>query len=471
MDGVLPACLCATCSGLALEAANFRTFCRTSEKRWHQSIDLLAELPILDEVPKRNKGIFAILGENTLTLMNEWTGGLDEKTAASKLRNRLSQANSIQQRLEAEGCGCPDCGKRFLYPLNLYLHLKESGEDKRACRYCADVMSRDELVQHLIQIHDKIPHTCDKCPAMFRGGRQLAKHLKLAHGPGAVRCGDCGRSYRSVQAFNAHFSVHQSKMCPGCGTLFRNMSCYSYHVKQCCNLELEENDAETVTEPVYKHVRKKRKNIGAKGSSAARECYCDYCGKKFSGKKYVKAHIQIVHSTSTHRACPYCGKYLAAAHMTEHIKKHKYVRTYSCNYCGIVLKSDLGMKQHLRLHTGEKPYQCDECGESFSASSRRSEHIKKMHKADNALRHSCDRCPARFKLPYQLRKHLSSVHMNRSEGEFEFECDECGEKFGSCRGLIHHRRKHQQVQLKQDVSVDERSSMYQVHSELRIDIY
>lgn len=471
LEAVLPNCLCSTCTMATIEAINFRTFCSESRAQWVKNVDLLEAFPEYDDIPKRNKGIFVIIQENSLNLINDCTGRLQTaKAVVNRLRNRLYQIHNNDHReklmKDTKRCECPDCGKRFFYAHHLNLHLNESDDNKRACQHCAKIMTRDELVQHLIEIHNRRPYACSKCPALYKSLKKYKRHIVRAHAPSAFTCGDCARTFKSNQAFNAHLSIHSSKTCTVCGKIFRNQPCFSYHVKECLGLASSEDDQCNEIQVAKKRGRKRSK-IGPK-SCAVHVCYCDYCGKKFSGKKYVKAHIQIVHSQSTHTPCIYCGKFLPAAYMTEHVKKHELIRTYTCNYCGIVLKSDLGIKQHLRLHTGEKPYSCKYCEESFSASSRRSEHIRKIHKTNITLRHACAFCPARFRLPYRLRNHMDTVHSNTDSKKPQFECSTCREKFGSYRGLIHHSRKHQRIEMK-GVSRNEKAgrdiSKFKVYSE------
>ncbi|XP_031766436.1 zinc finger protein 184-like isoform X2 [Galleria mellonella] len=443
-DGDLPSGLCLSCSSSAFVAGNFRTLCQQAAKHWDATLALLQNIPNADDAPT----VFVVIGKDEMTLVDVDEQGIESaKLAAHRLTAQLKpKAGTNRNTVKTFRCQCPTCGKKFLYAQHLFQHLKESTDLKRACYICAEVMSRDDLVAHLSKVHNKKPYKCKQCPALFWSEPQFTSHLKQAHAPGACTCGDCGRNFQSSHAYHAHLSVHAVKTCPGCDQSFRNQTCYLHHVKKCCNLDKNRKDTHhtkhKVTVEVKNRKSEKRKRVGLRGS-ASNECICDYCGKTFAGKKFVGAHIQIVHMKNTHRPCIYCGKFLAAAHMTEHVKTHELVRSYKCNCCGIVLRSRLGYIQHMRLHTGEKPYACSYCNETFSASSRRSEHVRKVHKCQKVLRHGCDFCPARFNLPYRLRKHVATAHSSEAGAQVQFECSECHEKFGSCRGLLHHSRKHQ----------------------------
>ncbi|XP_063898856.1 zinc finger protein 91 [Helicoverpa armigera] len=436
LDEDLPLGLCSPCSVSALQAADFRSQCRRAASQWETTLELLNGIP---NHTNCTSNIVAIITENSICITKQDLKKEQESTQPP------SPVNTKSENIKSTKCQCPCCGKRFLYAQHLCQHLKESSNNQRACHICAAIMTRQELIEHLIEEHKREPYDCKKCPAMFRTYTQYKTHLSKAHASGACTCGECGQNFQSQHAYYAHLSVHTPKTCPGCDELFRNQKCYHYHVKRCCNLDRTRLDAHKTKNRVTITVKKRNKDIkvGMRGSADS-ECICDYCKKKFAGKKFVAAHIQIVHMKNTHRPCVYCGKLLAAAHMTTHVKKHESTESFQCGHCGIILKTKLGYVQHVRLHTGERPYTCKFCGDSFSASSRRSEHIRKCHRdSDIVLKHACEFCPARFRLPYRLKKHVNSVHGEGKEQLMQFECNECHQKFSSCRGLLHHSRKHQ----------------------------
>jgi KRAB domain-containing zinc finger protein len=442
-DDELPNGLCSVCSGSTVDAANFTILCRQAHYRWTTTLQLLENLPPPKTV-KLSKAIYAIISDDQMTIIDDCKSMKADKPNQANVNEELKSLKSKRKSYPICLCQCPTCGKCFQYASRLSLHLKESCDLQRACHICAQVMSRDDLISHMAE-HDIKPYPCEKCPALFHNETNYIKHHEKAHKSGACTCGECGRTFQSRFGLQAHQSLHTKKNCPSCDKLFRNQSCYIYHLKDCCGLNKNRKDLRRTNSRLTVEVRnktsKKKIRVGLRGR-ADNECICDYCGKIFQSRKFISAHIQHVHMKNTHRPCPYCGKSLAAAHMTEHIKTHELVRSYKCDHCNLVLKTRLGFIQHLRLHTGEKPYACKECGETFSASSRRSEHIKRFHFTGTVNKHVCDICPARFMLPSQLRKHKEAVHSQTSPNVV-FECNECHEKFSSCRGLIHHSRKHQ----------------------------
>ncbi|CAG4958474.1 unnamed protein product [Colias eurytheme] len=427
----LPAGICSSCSVSALNAAEFRVLCHKAKSEWDILIDLLDNLPMPTD--KQSTAIFAVINKNEMTIVDDFNEPVSKDSAATKLSEHLS--GKSQRQIYT----CTECCKTFRNPYQLYVHLKESTDMKRACYICGDVMMRDLLVSHLNNSHNKKPIECKDCPALLISFEQYNDHRTKFHALSTNICIDCGQSFQSINAQHAHMSIHTPKSCPRCDKIFKNQKCYIHHFKNCIDNVKSTNRSLLDKTPI---------RVGLRGS-VDKKCICDYCGKVFAGRKIISAHIQIVHMKNTHQPCVHCGKLLAAAHMSEHVKSHDFNHTFKCNQCGIVLKSRLGYVQHLRLHSGERPYACKQCGETFSTSSRRSEHVRRTHKkSEIVLKHACTYCTAKFRLPYRLRNHLLTMHPNECDlPEMKYKCTVCDERFSTCRGLVHHSKKHQNVML------------------------
>lgn len=453
-DADLPSGLCSLCSASAVDAANFSVLCRKADGKWKSTIELLENLSDIKQ--EKSTAIYALIQGDQMTITTDVKSEdiksdvSIEKTPSerslSPVVRKVPRQQEARKRYPMLRCQCPNCSKKFKYAEGLSFHLKDSPDYKRACFICAVIMDRDDLIKHLKRQHRVKIYDCKKCPRLFHTANKLWDHMAVGHAKGVCTCGDCGRSFQTEHAYNAHQYTHALKTCPSCDKPFRNNACYVYHVRTCCDLDKSREGVHRTKHKIMLEVKNKNSNkkvkVGLRGS-ALKECICDYCNKKFSGKKFVAAHIQIVHTKDTHSPCIHCGKILAAAHMYSHLKTHESKsESFKCDHCNLVLKTKLGFIQHLRLHTGEKPYKCQHCGEAFIASSRRSEHIRKMH-TTNSMKHACDLCPAKFALPFRLRNHMATVHNEKLEKTVQFECPECHEMFSSCRGLIHHSRKHQ----------------------------
>ncbi|XP_053084257.1 POZ (BTB) and AT hook-containing zinc finger 1 isoform X2 [Pangasianodon hypophthalmus] len=149
-----------------------------------------------------------------------------------------------------------------------------------------------------------------------------------------VGCDLCGKVFRDVYHLNRHKLSHSGEKpyaCPVCGLRFKRKDRMSYHV---------------------------RSHDGAVGKPYV----CQNCGKGFSRPDHLNGHIKQVHTTErphkcqicnasfatrdrlrSHLAChedkipcQVCGKFLRAAYMTDHLKKHS---EGPHNYCSICNKA------------------------------------------------------------------------------------------------------------------------------------
>nr|XP_057930934.1 POZ-, AT hook-, and zinc finger-containing protein 1 isoform X2 [Doryrhamphus excisus] len=148
-----------------------------------------------------------------------------------------------------------------------------------------------------------------------------------------VGCDICGKVFRDVYHLNRHKLSHSGEKpyaCHVCGLRFKRKDRMSYHVR-------------------------------SHDGSVGKPYVCQSCGKGFSRPDHLNGHIKQVHTTErphkcqicnasfatrdrlrSHLAChedkipcKVCGKFLRAAYMTDHLKKHS---EGTHNYCGICNK-------------------------------------------------------------------------------------------------------------------------------------
>ncbi|XP_040859591.1 POZ-, AT hook-, and zinc finger-containing protein 1 isoform X2 [Ochotona curzoniae] len=228
-----------------------------------------------------------------------------------------------------------------------------------------------------------------------------------------VACDICGKIFRDVYHLNRHKLSHSGEKpysCPVCGLRFKRKDRMSYHVR-------------------------------SHDGSVGKPYICQSCGKGFSRPDHLNGHIKQVHTSErphkcqtcnasfatrdrlrSHLAChedkvpcQVCGKYLRAAYMADHLKKHSEGPSNFCSICNregqkcshqdpiessdsygdLSDASDLktpekqsangsfscemAVPKNKMESDGEKKYPCPECGSFFRSKSYLNKHIQKVH--------------------------------------------------------------------------------------------
>uniref|UniRef100_W5K413 POZ/BTB and AT hook containing zinc finger 1 n=1 Tax=Astyanax mexicanus TaxID=7994 RepID=W5K413_ASTMX len=165
-----------------------------------------------------------------------------------------------------------------------------------------------------------------------------------------VGCDLCGKVFRDVYHLNRHKLSHSGEKpyaCPVCGLRFKRKDRMSYHVR-------------------------------SHDGSVGKPYVCQSCGKGFSRPDHLNGHIKQVHTTErphkcqicnasfatrdrlrSHLAChedkipcQVCGKFLRAAYMTDHLKKHSDGPHNYCNICNKGFSTASYLKVHVKTHHG-----------------------------------------------------------------------------------------------------------------------
>ncbi|XP_038552192.1 POZ-, AT hook-, and zinc finger-containing protein 1 isoform X2 [Micropterus salmoides] len=234
---------------------------------------------------------------------------------------------------------CGTCGKAFTEASRLKNHEAQHGAhtvnivgDSLSAAGGISLMSPPGLVENGVQLH---------------GGLTLDNGRKRERTRRHVGCDICGKVFRDVYHLNRHKLSHSGEKpyaCHVCGLRFKRKDRMSYHVR-------------------------------SHDGSVGKPYVCQSCGKGFSRPDHLNGHIKQVHTTErphkcqicnasfatrdrlrSHLAChedkipcKVCGKFLRAAYMTDHLKKHS---EGTHNYCGICNK-DLCASRQLLLTSSE----------------------------------------------------------------------------------------------------------------------
>ncbi|XP_061907270.1 POZ-, AT hook-, and zinc finger-containing protein 1-like isoform X2 [Entelurus aequoreus] len=241
-----------------------------------------------------------------------------------------------------------------------------------------------------------------------------------------VGCDICGKVFRDVYHLNRHKLSHSGEKpyaCHVCGLRFKRKDRMSYHVR-------------------------------SHDGSVGKPYVCQSCGKGFSRPDHLNGHIKQVHTTErphkcqicnasfatrdrlrSHLAChedkipcKVCGKFLRAAYMTDHLKKHS---EGTHNYCGICNKDG-------QENAGKCPHlDSEESDPSFGDLSN-SEELKSPDKSDRP----------ELDMPSPACNGTSSEGLGSPEGpkaktdpEKKFTCAICGQAFRTKSYLKKHQHR------------------------------
>uniref|UniRef100_A0A672PCG6 POZ/BTB and AT hook containing zinc finger 1 n=1 Tax=Sinocyclocheilus grahami TaxID=75366 RepID=A0A672PCG6_SINGR len=248
----------------------------------------------------------------------------------------ITYNNSTAQN-ENEGIfSCGDCGKMFPDDVQLRNHETQHGT------FTGGVSTRAELVA--VDGPTMISHP----QARFQENGLPADNRKRERTRRHVACDLCGKVFRDVYHLNRHKLSHSGEKpyaCPVCGLRFKRKDRMSYHVR-------------------------------SHDGSVGKPYVCQSCGKGFSRPDHLNGHIKQVHTTErphkcqicnasfatrdrlrSHLAChedkipcQVCGKFLRAAYMTDHLKKHSEGPHNYCGICNKGFSTASYLKVHVKMH-------------------------------------------------------------------------------------------------------------------------
>ncbi|KAL2753383.1 hypothetical protein ACRALDRAFT_1072113 [Sodiomyces alcalophilus JCM 7366] len=267
-------------------------------------------------------------------------------TATTAVSNR---SRKFPSDLKTIKCTYPDCEKTFNRPARLAAHLRSHTDDRPfICTYeGCDKTYREEkhLRQHIKGSHTQeraYACTVDGCKKSFLTATRLRRHQEVHTGQDRYRCREyppCQQSFRKHSTLQRHIRAeHQGGpafLCPeaGCGAGFDSQGALRNHKKRqhsepsfwCdeCAQEVDEKGEPrrvgfTSFLHLQTHIRKEHLNcifcdLKCKGQSElakhvelhhsdvpanarkAIQCTWDGCGKKFTKKNNLNAHIRSVH--------------------------------------------------------------------------------------------------------------------------------------------------------------------------------
>ena len=169
---------------------------------------------------------------------------------------------------------------------------------------------------------------------------------------------------------------------------------------------------------------------------------CSICGMTLETEDWLVKHNAIYHNINIHVTnqypCPSCGKMLKNKEtLDSHIQHiHQNNKKQMCNVCGKILRNKKSLKEHTESQHSNLEFPCMECGRIFGTKNLRNIHTRRNH-MDRERQHKCQKCEKAFRLPGDLRKHISQVHDKLKP----FHCEVCQFRTATITNLNIHRKK------------------------------
>ncbi|XP_058818996.1 zinc finger protein OZF-like [Topomyia yanbarensis] len=233
-------------------------------------------------------------------------------------------------------------------PIKLIEQTEDYDCTTLSCCGCATVFeSKDHLLKHSKDVHEQHrtineerPFECEICYKRYTSKRGLNLHKGNPYQSKQYQCSVCGKRFSNLMVLANHERSHLKLKpfeCVVCSKRFGTQSNLLAHLK-----------LHSVVPEHTKHV-------------------CNYCGKGFSRKSYLKHHYSLLHSEDTPFACTFCSsKFKAKANLRLHLRTHTQERPYSCELCDRAFMYPTDRKRHMIQHTGQKPFKCADCDKAFT---------------------------------------------------------------------------------------------------------
>ncbi|OXA47567.1 zinc finger protein 25 [Folsomia candida] len=288
---------------------------------------------------------------------------------------------------------------------------------------------------------------CSECSKSFKANKYLTKHM-VTHDPDAkVKCEVCGTFSKNRIALSSHMrTFHSNRKRPSCDTCHR----------------------------VFFDLRYLRKHIDTVHSTMDRPrfpCTFSGCEKTFLNKGYMAHHVKTEHAQNPARfPCKLCGKeFKTRSHLKQHIPSHTTEKPYNCATCGRGFAHKGQMKNHEMTHFGKSARdvsKCHLCPKTFLTRNGLQGHIRVVH--ENQRNYPCTFYDKRFSISSHLKRHVEAKHP--ANKELIHSCDKCEYMSHSKHNCAAHRMRHNAARqecyfcVKKFVTLNELVKHYRVHT-------
>ncbi|XP_053663204.1 zinc finger and BTB domain-containing protein 49-like [Anopheles marshallii] len=147
---------------------------------------------------------------------------------------------------------------------------------------------------------------------------------------------------------------------------------------------------------------------------------CDLCGKYFSNKGNLKAHI-LLHNNYKPFRCDLCGEEFSRKHnYNVHKLRHSGKRIHQCPECDKSFVSTVNLKHHMIQHSNVKPFKCNRCPMEYSY---RTDLVRHKISHTGIYPFACEFCHHKFSRNCSLKKHLPKCKVQIKKRVFKDKLD------------------------------------------------
>ena len=163
---------------------------------------------------------------------------------------------------------------------------------------------------------------------------------------------------------------------------------------------------------------------------------CIACQRPFGAKRWLRKHIEDIHSKSSLQECRICEFTTnSIIHMYEHNSTEHINIRYSCDKCDSRLTSERNLEAHKTTrHSTERTFICSICCYSFTKKKSLKNHEERVHSTTTV---ECPECSKSFTHEAHLKTHLR--YHNDAQ---QLKCEHCGKGFVSGQKLSEHINTH-----------------------------
>lgn len=353
-----------------------------------------------------------------------------EQAEELKINELIKQRSNIRLILECSnatpircrggiGYACCFCAQEFPDPTDLKKHTLEGHDDKTkfkfmmgkmmfsflvklditglTCKICANkIESLEQLIEHLIKIHDRKIYT------------DIKSHIMpFKFDDDALRCMFCQNVFNKFKNLQQHMNIHcRNYICEFCDAGFINK-----HILAC---HQEGHKTGTfkcdLCTKVFDTHRKKKSHEKSVHIHANLLNKCGYCNEKFTNYKRRDDHLVQAHGVQLKAVkCNACDKtFDHKGALTIHTKRdHLMERRYKCGQCDMKFFGSNELKLHMVKHTGVREFKCTVCFKTYGRKKTLKEHMR-IHNDDR--RFKCEHCGQAFVQKCSWKGHMRNRH-------------------------------------------------------------